>query len=133
MSCSRRSAVVASSAALEAICCVEAETRSRSADEGVHRGADQVALGARMRLDREVARGDARRDALIAAGVALLLTRAIVGPVGQMMRAADGIAEGDFLREQSDDERLRVFSRSVRTASRPAVYGSRLDSSVVIA
>jgi methyl-accepting chemotaxis protein len=33
--------------------------------------------------------------ALIAVAVAILLARAIVGPVAQMMRAADGIADGD--------------------------------------
>ncbi|WP_028067688.1 methyl-accepting chemotaxis protein [Solirubrobacter soli] len=42
---------------------------------------------------------------LVAVGVALLITRAIVGPVGQMMRAADGIAEGDV------DQKVDVSNR----------------------
>jgi methyl-accepting chemotaxis protein len=57
--------------------------------------------------------------AILAIGVAILLTRAIVGPVGQMMRAADGIAGGDV--DQSVDvksgdelgQTARAFERMI--------------------
>jgi methyl-accepting chemotaxis protein len=57
--------------------------------------------------------------ALLAVGVAVLLTRAIVGPVGQMMRAADGIAGGDVNQSvdvKSGDElgqTARAFARMI--------------------